>query len=142
VDDLRTVWRVIARRKAMLLAAVLIASATGFLATGEKLEFVSVSPDRTYRLEYYTPRRYQRLVHWKMGEPAFVRLYRNIDNAYFGESIVADFIGGTGDPIWLIDKTGEVAIGGAILYQDIPPVTAGGEVLPVPSPKIPASSDE
>ena len=133
MDDLRTILRIIIRRKAVVLAVVLIAALAAFLTSGARLEFVSVSPDRTYRLEYYSPRQYQRLLHWRMEEPGFVRLYRNTDNAYFGESVVADFFGGTGESFWLMDKTGEVAVGASILYRSVPPVTASGEVLPVPN---------
>jgi hypothetical protein len=133
VEDLRTILRIILRRKAFALSTVLIATLGAYFAGGAKLQFVTVSPDRMYRLEYYTPRRYQRLVYFQMELPRFVRLYRNTDNAYFGESIVADLFGGTGEAFWLIDKTGEVSVGGSIRYTNVPPVTAAGEILPIPT---------
>jgi hypothetical protein len=142
MDDLRTILRIIIRRKAIVLTVALIAAVTVFLTSGARLEFVSVSPDRTYRLECYSPRHYQRLLHWRMEEPGFVRLYRNTDNAYFGESVVADFFGGTGESFWLMDKTGEVAVGGSILYKNVPPISPAGEILPIPPRKAPTSGDQ
>jgi hypothetical protein len=142
VDDLRTILRIIIRRKGVVLTLALIAVLAVFLTGGARMEFVSVSPDRTYRLEYYSPRHYQRLLHWLTEEPGFVRLYRNTDNAYFGESVVANFFGGTGESFWLMEKTGEVAVGGSILYKNVPPVTPAGEILPLPDVKTPTLGDE
>lgn len=132
MEDLRIIWRILARYKGQLLTVLALVGVLVFLAGGATLEFVSVSPDRTYRLEYYNARHYQRLMNWSMELPNFVRLYRNTDNKYFGESNVADFFGGNGRSTWLIDKTGEVAVGRDILFTGIPPVTASGDALPIP----------
>jgi hypothetical protein len=132
VDDLRTIGRTLIRHKGKLLTVLVLAGVLAFLVSGATLEFVSVSPDRTYRLEYYRARHYQRLMHWSMELPSFVRLYRNTDNKYFGESNVADFFGGNGRSMWLIDKAGEVAVGRDISFTGVPPVTASGDVLSIP----------
>jgi hypothetical protein len=135
MEDLRTLWRILGRHKGKLLVVLALAGVLFFLVSGAKLEFVSVSPDRTYRLEYYSARHYQRLMNWSMELPSFVRLYRNADNKYFGESTVADFFGGNDRSLWLIDEAGEVAVGRDISFTGIPPITASGDILSVPQTK-------
>ena len=93
-----------------------------------RLQLVEPSPDNSYRLEHYRPGLafvlYYRHVKG-MEDPAFVRLYRNADNEFFGESPVLDFFGGEPDTYWDIERTGEVALGASFVFSGVPPVQGG-----------------
>ncbi|MBI3898186.1 MAG: hypothetical protein HY308_07800 [Gammaproteobacteria bacterium] len=132
MEDLVTVLRIIAKHKGKLLTLGLVVGVVLFLYGGDNLKYAGCSPDDTYRLEYYDARRYQRLLNSEMEAPSFARLYRNFDNKYFGESNVSDFFGGNADTIWNMANTGNVMVGQGILFENIPPVTQDGVVLPIP----------
>jgi hypothetical protein len=90
-----------------------------------------VSPDRTYRAEVYRPSLFQWLLNLDMEDPGFVRLYRNTDNHYFGESPVADLFKGA-EVFWHMAISGRVVVGHDIVFEGIPPMTAWGQELALP----------
>jgi hypothetical protein len=132
MDDLVTVFRIATRHKGKLIAVSLIAGLAVFLYPRARLDYVSVSPDGTYRVEAYSPSLYQWLMNLDMEDPGFVRLYRNFDNHYFGESQVVDFFGGAGIR-WNMATSGEVDAGRDIEFRNIPPVAPGGVILDIPN---------
>lgn len=98
-------------RKLSVVAALAVITLAAAYPRSE-LVFVENSPDARHRLEYYHPHlllgvwfRYRK----GMQMPRFVRLYRNSDNAYFGESPVIDVSVGVGTN-WLIKQSGEVSV--------------------------------
>ena len=67
-----------------------------------------------------------------MEEPGFVRLFRVRDGAQMGASQVVDFFGGgNAGVLWLMRRTGEVAVGRDIVFTHVPPLTADGAKLPI-----------
>lgn len=132
MNDLLTVFYIIRKHKFKFVIFLVFMWFCIYLYGGEKLEYVSVSPDMGYRLEYYTPRRYQLLINLNKETPTFVRLYNNHNNRYFGESQVVDFRAGDAAPIWNIEQRGKVAVGMSIYYENIPPLSPEGKELPIP----------
>ncbi|MBI3899488.1 MAG: hypothetical protein HY308_14520 [Gammaproteobacteria bacterium] len=99
MDDIAAVLRIIVKHKGKLLAIGLLLSLWLFAYPRAHLDSVEVSPDRTYRLEFYRPGLLQHFLNREKSSPGFVRLYRNFDNEYFGESDVFDCFGATCDII-------------------------------------------
>jgi hypothetical protein len=132
MDDLITVLQIAARHKGKLLGVAGLVVVAIFLYPRAQLQYVSVSPDRTYRIEMYGPSLYQWVLNLDMEDPGFVRLYRNTDNHYFGESPVTDFLGGA-DVIWNMAHSGNILVGRDVMFKEVPPVTAWGQVLEIPS---------
>lgn len=131
MNELLIVLRILYRHKFKLIACIAFIMFCFYLSGGEQLEFVSLSPDKGYRMEHYSPRRYQILLHPTMNSPGFVRLYNNYTNRYFGESQVADFSAGDAAPLWQMDKGGEVSVGLYITYENVPPLSPSGKELPI-----------
>lgn len=110
------------KRHRWKMLALVIAIALIALYPREKLDFVVSSPDASYRLEVYDP-------HWLLGmwlyhvkgveSPAIVRLVRNSDGAYLGESPVIDLAYGE-RPTWLIEEEGVVSLGTQYQFTNIP----------------------
>lgn len=132
MNDLLIILRIAYRNRFKLIVFFVFVVFCFYLSGGERLEFVSLSPDKGYRIEHYQPRRYQMLLHPSLDAPGFVRLYNNYTNRYFGESQVADFSGGDAFPIWNINNRGTVSVGMYIRYKNVPPLSPDGKELPIP----------
>jgi hypothetical protein len=121
-DAIAALLKLAAKYKVRLFVVIALISLAIWLPGGARFEYVDFSPDRTYRVEFYSPKRYQRVLHPTMKMPGFVRLYRNTDNILLAESHVADFFSGDAQVFWLMETTGEVAVGRDIVFKDVPPV--------------------
>ncbi len=132
MNDFFTVFHVVCKHKIKLFIFIVLAWFCFFLSGGEHLEYVTVSPDKGYRLEHYTPRRYQLLLHPTMESPGFVRLYNNHSNRYFGESEVVDFFAEGFPTMWHMDIDGTVAASMSVRYENIPPLDSFRRELPIP----------
>jgi len=127
-----TLARIAWKRRWLLLVSGLMSSAALWLAGGERRTYVVVSPDETYRLEFFQPARYHHFLTREMESPGFARLYRNRDPFdLVGESPVVD-LDDKGQVFWHQAVNGEVAVGMAIVFRGVNPMTPDGEILPVP----------
>ncbi|MBI3897431.1 MAG: hypothetical protein HY308_03935 [Gammaproteobacteria bacterium] len=133
MNDLQTVLKIVAKHKGKLLTISVLVGLAVYFYPRAHVEYVSVSPDRTYRIEMYYPSLFQWLLNRDKQDAGFVRLYRNFDNQYFGESEVVDFFGGA-QTMWMMDISGRVRVGRDVVFEGVPPVTAAGEVMKVPNP--------
>ncbi|MBI3898438.1 MAG: hypothetical protein HY308_09100 [Gammaproteobacteria bacterium] len=133
MDDLRTMLTIVAKHKAKLLVICFLAIAALLFYPRAHIDSVEVSPDLTYRLEFYRPSLLQYLRHVGMRSPGFVRLYRNFDNHYVGESDVVDFVGGAGIR-WNMTTSGQIDVGRDVEFTNVPPVGPGSIVLKIPKP--------
>lgn len=132
MEDLRTLARIAWKRKWLLLVLGFVSVVALWLAGGERQTYAVVSPDETYRLEFYEPARYHRFIDRKMESPGFARLYRNRDPFdLVGESPVVD-LNDKGQVFWHQAQTGEVAVGMVIVFRNVNPMTPDGEILPLP----------
>jgi hypothetical protein len=142
MEDLLTLLRMAIKHKGKLSLVALAVLAVAY--PGRRMEYVSVSPDGSYRLEHYQPALpvYLYYKHFSgMQNPAFVRLYRNMDNRYFGESPIVDYFGGEPDTYWDMKGKGEVAIGGRFVFHGVPPVGPGGQILAIPGGPSPTAGE-
>jgi len=122
-------WRVAATAALAILALV---TAFAWGSGGSHAFSVSTNQDDTYRAEFYFASRWQRVLHWSMDDPGYVRLYSNVDGHLVATSQVVDFFGGSNaDIIWLMAETGQVIIGRDVIFSHVHPVTRWGEVLPI-----------
>ena len=113
---------IVSRHKKKLILIAIVAALSLAYPRAE-IEFVTISPDDSYRLEHWwpglLPALYYRHIR-DMESPGFVRLYNNHDNTYFGESPVIDFFGGR-KTYWPIDDDRTVSIDGEFEYKNVPP---------------------
>jgi len=131
MEDLRTAARIAWKRKWLLIPSLLVLATVLWLFDGGRLTYV-VSPDQTYRLQFYEPARYHRLLNRRMETPGFARLYRNRDPFdLVDESPVVD-LNDKGQVFWHQARNGEVAVGMVIVFRNVHPMTPDGEILPLP----------
>jgi hypothetical protein len=132
VQERRRPAGIIRGRKWLLVALGVLASVAMWLMGGERQTYAVVSPDETYRLQFYQPARYHHLLNRRMESPGFARLYRNRDPFdLVGESPVVD-LNDKGQVFWHQAATGEVAVGMVIVFRNVHPMTPDGEILPLP----------
>lgn len=132
MEDLRTLLRIAWKRKWLLVASSLVLTAVHWLFDGGRLTFIEVSPDQTYRIEFYDPPRYHGLLEETMESPGFVRLRRNTEPFdLIGESPVVDFFS-NGKVYWDQARTGEVWVGMGVRFRNVHPMTPTGDILPLP----------
>lgn len=108
----------------VLLTIVIVGTREG------PIEYVTVSPDDSYRIEYYAPSIYQRLTT-EAHDPAILRLYRNVDNEFMGDSGVVDLFSGS-STLWAMERSGSVIVGTTYIFDDVPPVSPAGDILDYP----------
>jgi hypothetical protein len=132
MEDVRTLLRIAWKRKWLLIAFLLVLAPVLWLFDGGRLTFNVVSPDQTYRLEFYDPPRYHGLLEETMESPGFVRLRRNTEPFdLIGESPVVDFFS-NGEVFWDQARTGEVWVGMVVRFRNVHPMTPSGDILPLP----------
>jgi hypothetical protein len=132
MEDLRTLARIAWKRKWLLLVLGFVSVVALWLFDGGRLTYIVVSPDQTYRLEFYDPPRYHDLLDETMESPGFVRLRRNTEPYdLIGESPVVDFFS-NGEVFWSQGRTGDVLVGTAVRFRNVHPMTPGGDILPLP----------
>lgn len=131
MDDVRkprrSAWKSIA--PALVLAVPLFV----WLPRGAELTYVVHNPNRTYRVEFYTARHWQRLLHPGMYEPGFVRLIDNCDPDRLTREgpVVEREGGGNSHVVWLEALNGRVGVGRDTHFTGVPPISADCKVLPV-----------
>lgn len=131
-EELRRPAGIIRKRRWFLLVLGLLLAIVLLLVGGERPTYAVVSPDETYRLQFYEPARYHHLRDRHMESPGFARLYRNRDPFdLVGESPVVDLYD-KGQVFWHQAETGEVAVGMVIVFRKVNPMTRDGEILPLP----------
>jgi hypothetical protein len=126
--DLRALARIAWRRKWLLL----LLCAAFALTRGERRTYVKVSPDETYRLEFFTPSVYQRLLHLGMESPGRVRLYRNRDPYDLVRETGVVELEDHGPVSWLQAEYGRVAVGTGVVFRGVHPMSPVGDILPLP----------
>lgn len=82
------------------------------------------SPRHVYRVEYYDVSPIQRIIHYEMKIPSFVRLYRIEPEILMGESDVADLWINGQLYWWLNPPVNAVQIGRDIVFENVPPECA------------------
>ena len=118
-------------RPAALAAAVALSVLLAGGFTGSEIFQTETNDDGTYRLDFFTPNRFDRLLHPGMEIPGFVRLYRVSDGNVIGTSPVVDFFGGNARVTWLLAMTGQVAVGRDVTFWHVHPVSPSGALLPI-----------
>ncbi len=114
---------------AVALAAALAASALG--GGGRRLAS-AVSPDSTYRVDWVTTDRLDRLLNRSMSTPERIELRNNLTGRLVGTSEVVDAdAGGNGQPLWLMRDMGLVSVGPGAQFLHVPPLASDGRVLPI-----------
>lgn len=98
-------------------------------ASKPKLSHTSVSPRHVYRVEYYDASFIQRIIHYKMKIPTFVRLYRNDPEVLLGESKVVDMWMNGQLYWWFESPLNVVQIGNDVVFENIPPECTNCEKL-------------
>lgn len=130
MKDLITILSIL-RRHAGKLAAILALFLAVFGVTRVgPLKFVEVSPDDSYRIEYYAPSIYQHLTS-DAQFPMVLRLYRNTDNEFMGDSGPVDLSSGSGT-LWVMKMSGQVLIGTDYIFEGVPPISPAGDILDYP----------
>ena len=111
-----------------LLWIALLAAA--WYAITPKHKGQSISPRNVYRVEYYDASPLQRLIHYKMKIPSFVRLYRIQPEILLGESDVVD-LWLNGELYWCFDSPlNVVRVGRDVVFNNIPPECSNCPPLP------------
>ncbi|WP_085946730.1 hypothetical protein [Paracidovorax oryzae] len=78
------------------------------------------SPMNVYRVEYYDASPIQRILHYKMKIPSFVRLYRIQPETLLGESEIVD-LWMNGTLHWWTDPPSHaVVVGSSVVFENIP----------------------
>jgi hypothetical protein len=111
------------------VVALAVVLAWGF--SGSEMFQSATNEDATYRLDFFTPDRFGRLLHRDMDTPGFVRLYRVADGSLVGTSGVVDFFGGNARVTWLLAATGQVSVGRDVMFWHVHPVGPSGAKLPI-----------
>lgn len=127
MNDLITILRVLRRHVGKLVTFFILIALVAVVAREGPLEYVAVSPDDSYRIEHYTPSLYQ---SWASGiyDPTIMRLYRNTDNEFMGESGVVDLSSGP-KTLWSMERSGEVIVGTIHVFENVPPVSPEGIIF-------------
>nr|WP_294503695.1 hypothetical protein [uncultured Rhodopila sp.] len=116
---------------AAAVAAVALSVMLAWGFTGGEIFQTTTNEDGTYRLDFFTPDRFNRLLHPDMETPGFVRLYRVSDGSIIGTSRVVDFFGGNARVTWLLAMTGQVSVGRDVMFWHVHPVSPSGALLPI-----------
>lgn len=107
------------RRALWLCLAALVACCVRYLTT-PVFKGSYISPRHVYRVEYYDVSPIQRLIHYDMKIPSFVRLYRIEPETLMGESDVADLWINGQLYWWLNPPVNAVQIGRDIVFENVP----------------------
>jgi len=108
----RTLW--------MVLALGLAAVAVVWYASKPVFKGSETSPMNVYRVEFYDASPIQRILHYKMKIPSFVRLYRIQPETLLGESEVVD-LWMNGTLHWWTDPPAHaVVVGSSEVFENIP----------------------
>ncbi|AVS63508.1 hypothetical protein C8241_19065 [Paracidovorax avenae] len=108
----RTLW--------MVLALGLAAVAVVWYASKPVFKGSETSPMNVYRVEFYDASPIQRILHYKMKIPSFVRLYRIQPETLLGESEVVD-LWMNGTLHWWTDPPAHaVVVGSSVVFENIP----------------------
>jgi hypothetical protein len=95
-----------------------------------------LSPDQSYRLDYYQASIFQEIWNRNMVSPYTIYLYNNIQNTFIGKTPLLDIEGGN-SPVWLLSK-GRVSImaaNGYVIFENIPDIKQKATTLPLPPTK-------
>jgi hypothetical protein len=126
-----SVGRIRSRRRFGLVAGVAFAIVLAWGLTGSEVFQSATNDDGTYRLDFFTPDRFGRLLHADMETPGYVRLYRVADGTVIGTSRIVDFFGGNARVTWLLAATGQVSVGRDVMFWHVHPVGPSGALLPI-----------
>lgn len=134
MDDLRTLLRIARKHGALSLLLALAVPLFVWLRQGAELTSVALNANRTYRIEFYTARHWQRLLHPGMYEPGFVRLNDNCEPGRLSREgpVVEREGGGNSQVVWLEALNGWVGVGRDTHFKRVPPISRDCKVLPVP----------
>lgn len=127
MNDLIMILTILRRHTGKLMTLLVLFAVVVLITREGPLEFVAVSPDDSYRIEYYTPSLYQ---SWASGiyDPSIMRLYRNTDNEFMGESGVVDLSSGP-KVLWATERSNTVLVGTIHSFENVPPVSPAGIIL-------------
>ncbi len=104
----------------MVLALGLAAVAVVWYASKPVFKGSETSPMNVYRVEFYDASPIQRILHYKMKIPSFVRLYRIHPETLLGESEVVD-LWMNGTLHWWTDPPAHaVVVGSSVVFENIP----------------------
>ncbi len=116
-----------AARRAAVAAAVI-----GLGGGGRQMATPAIAPDGTYRIDWVTPNRLDRLLHAGMAAPGRIELHNNLDGRLVARSGVLDLdLGGNGQPAWLMQDMGLISVGPGAQFLHIPPLAPDGSPLPI-----------
>lgn len=88
-----------------------------WLLGGKSFRWINRSPDGAYAVVFYTPPRWQRLLHLTMENPAMVELIRTDNSIALHSSHVFDLID---SPVLWALQAGRVSIGQDVHFRDLP----------------------
>lgn len=135
MNDLITILTILRRHAGKLVSILVLFLAVFWVTSVGPLKFVEVSPDDSYRIEYYSPSIYQHLTS-DAQFPMVLRLYRNTDNEFMGDSGPVDLSSGS-RTLWAMEMSGEVLIGTDYIFEDVPPISPAGDILDYPKDQPP-----
>lgn len=102
------------------IAAALLGAAGYGLYGGDELQYVNTSTgDQRFRMEMYSAKRYQRLLHRHLIDPGYFVLYDNLRNHRLRQSGVVELTD-VGQVRWRLGLKGEVLVGSTIYWQFVP----------------------
>ncbi len=128
VNKIQKKWLIL--RNSFLILFIATIAVGLWQGTRPHLFHTSVSPYKTYRIEYYEASFLQGLLHRDFKMPAFVRLYRIQPNALIGESKVVD-LWMNGELYWYTeDPMNKVRVGRDVVFENVPSECAGCAPLP------------
>lgn len=109
------------RRCWVLVSLFAVAAvAVPWLLGGSTYQGAVRSPDGAYEIVFYSPTRWQWLVHRDMHDPGFVQLIRADSYDVLRTSQVFDLYGGNGQIVWAIPESGGVSVGVNVHFDGIP----------------------
>jgi hypothetical protein len=143
MTDLLTLLEILRRRKWSLGFLLVLLWGISDLTGGERLRYMESSPDYFYRLEVYSPYRYQDPIGKGLfdgDESVFIRLYSNLPgNRFLGETPLVSDRESAITRLWDQWESGRVSAGMSddekdTEFTDIPPIDpATRQALPITS---------
>ncbi|MDH2432705.1 hypothetical protein QCD60_09015 [Pokkaliibacter sp. MBI-7] len=113
------------------LIFILVISFFTLWGSRSQLDFSVYSPDGGYRLEYYSPSKFDWIMNINMITPGRVKLYRATDNTLLGSSPVVE-LSGIGPAFWEIARDNEIHVFSqpGVFFKNIPLIVQG-KIMPL-----------
>lgn len=112
---------------------IFLLTLVSFIIWGSRnqLDFSVYSPGGGYRLDYYSPSKFDWIMNINMIMPGRVKLYRTTDNALLGSSPVVE-LSGIGPAFWEIARDNEIHVFSqpGVYFKNIPLITQG-KIMPL-----------